>query len=119
MRKPGKQERQFHLSPAFLVSLSNPLFQVANPGVVVAGARNMYRMRSCLCASVLVFTISGLAVAQEAIDADVLLSGGLVVDGSGAEGAVGDVAIMDGEIVAVGKFPRGTIGQTIDCQGMI
>jgi N-acyl-D-aspartate/D-glutamate deacylase len=59
------------------------------------------------------------AAAQEKVDADILLAGGLVVDGSGAEGAVGDVAIRQGKIVAIGAFPRGTIGEVIDCQGMV
>lgn len=57
--------------------------------------------------------------AQQAVDADVLLVGGTIHDGSGAEGVVGDVAINDGKIVAVGKIVRGVIGQTIDCQGLI
>ena len=57
--------------------------------------------------------------AQNAVDADVLLSGGTIYDGSGGEGAIGDVAIKGGKIAAVGKFPRGEILRTIDCSGLV
>lgn len=59
-------------------------------------------------------------VAQDAaVDADIVLIGGTVFDGSGAEGGVGDVAIKDQKIVAVGKFRHGRILQRIDCQGLV
>jgi len=67
--------------------------------------------------------IAGTPPAQEpsprTVDADLLLSGGTVYDGSGAEGVVGDVAIAGGRIVAVGAFSTGRVGRTIDCQGLI
>src|SRR5687768_5348300 len=60
------------------------------------------------------------ASAQEKnIDADIVLSGGTIVDGTGAAAVTGDVALRDGRIVAVGSFKRGTVGQVIDCRGMI
>jgi N-acyl-D-amino-acid deacylase len=56
---------------------------------------------------------------QEAVNADILLSNGTMYDGSGGDGAVGDIAIKDGKIAAVGKFPRGEILRTIDCTGLV
>ncbi len=76
--------------------------------------------RLFVCVSLLcVLALPSVALAQQPIDADVLLIGGTLYDGTGADGVVGDLAINDGKIVAMGKFPRGTIGQTIDCQGLI
>lgn len=64
--------------------------------------------------------VAGLPVhAQQAVNADVLLAGGTIYDGTGADGVVGDVALRDGKIVAVGKFAHETIGQTIDCTNLI
>ena len=53
------------------------------------------------------------------VEADLLLRGGTIHDGSGAEPVVGDVAVRDGRIVAVGKVTPGTIGRTIDCRGLV
>ena len=49
-----------------------------------------------------------------AIKADLVLRGGTLVDGSGAEGAVGDLAIHAGKIVGVGKFEVESAGREID-----
>jgi N-acyl-D-aspartate/D-glutamate deacylase len=57
--------------------------------------------------------------AEAAVDCDVLLKGGLILDGSGAEGTLGDVAIRDERIVAVGDFQLGRAGRTIDCRGLV
>ncbi len=54
-----------------------------------------------------------------AIDADVVLRGGLIYDGTGAASVVGDVAIADGKIVAVGTFETAKVGREIDCKGLI
>lgn len=53
------------------------------------------------------------------VDADLLLRDGMIHDGSGAEPKIGDVAIRDGRIVAVGKVTPGKIGRTVQCQGMV
>lgn len=58
-------------------------------------------------------------VLRGAVDADLLLSGGSIHDGSGGAPVVGDVAVRDGRIVAVGKFEAGNVGGVIDCCGMI
>ena len=54
-----------------------------------------------------------------ALDADVLLRGGTIFDGSGAEGVKGDVAIRGRRIVAVGRFDVGKVGRSIDCVGLV
>ncbi|HUT57606.1 MAG TPA: D-aminoacylase [Phycisphaerae bacterium] len=53
------------------------------------------------------------------LDADLLLRGGTIHDGSGAEPVVGDVAVRDGRIVAIGEVTPGKAGRTIDCRGLI
>jgi N-acyl-D-aspartate/D-glutamate deacylase len=72
-------------------------------------------------ALVAILSLSGTrgAFAQQAVDADLLLEGGLLVDGSGAKGEVGDVAIADGKLVGVGKFKRGRVERVIDCNGLV
>jgi N-acyl-D-aspartate/D-glutamate deacylase len=63
---------------------------------------------------------AGLTSAQavEPVDADVLLAGGAILDGSGGPAVKGDIAIRGERIVAVGAFARGKIGRTIDCSGL-
>ena len=56
---------------------------------------------------------------QDPVDADVLLAGGTIYDGSGGDGMVGDVAIKDGKLAGIGKFPRGEILRAIDCAGLV
>lgn len=53
------------------------------------------------------------------IDADILLVGGTIIDGTGSPGMIGNVAIVGDQIVAVGKFEPGKIGRTIDCRELI
>jgi N-acyl-D-aspartate/D-glutamate deacylase len=53
------------------------------------------------------------------IDADILLMGGTIHDGSGEAPKIGDVAIRGDKIVAVGKFTTGKVGKTIDCASLI
>ncbi|NLE39271.1 MAG: D-aminoacylase [Pirellulaceae bacterium] len=59
------------------------------------------------------------AETDQPVDADLLLQGGTLYDGSGSEGLVGDVAIAGERIVAVGRFETGRVGRTIDCRGLI
>jgi hypothetical protein len=53
------------------------------------------------------------------LDADLLLRGGTIHDGSRAAPVVGDVAVRAGRIVGVGKVTPGKIGRAIDCRGMV
>ena len=54
-----------------------------------------------------------------ALEADVLLAGGTVIDGSGEAGRVRDIAIRGDRIIAVGKFDSDRALRTIDCTGLI
>ena len=49
---------------------------------------------------------------------DLVVRGGTVIDGSGGEPFVGDVAISDGKIAAIGAF-AGTGADEIDAAGRI
>lgn len=62
--------------------------------------------------------LSSIAVAQEPVNADLLLQSGTLFDGSGGDGVIGDVAIKGEKIVAVGTFKTGRVLLTIDCTGL-
>ena len=49
---------------------------------------------------------------------DVLIRGGLLLDGTGAPGQRGDVAICDGRIRAMGRDLPGTAAKLIDARGL-
>ena len=51
--------------------------------------------------------------------ADLLIRGGLIVDGTGGEPHVGDVALLDDRIVQVGGTFTGTAAETIDASGLV
>ena len=72
-----------------------------------------------LCLTAAFTAASAAAAVDAAVDADLLLRGGAIHDGSGAEPVVGDVAVRAGRIAAVGKFTPGKIGRSIDCRGLI
>ena len=50
---------------------------------------------------------------------DILITGGTLVDGSGAVRRRGDVGIKDGRIAAIGLFSKGTASQVIDVTGLV
>lgn len=60
-----------------------------------------------------------LPVQADPVDADWLLTGGTVVDGTGQPRVRADVAIRNQKIVAVGVFEPGSIAQEIDCRGLV
>ncbi len=55
----------------------------------------------------------------KAVEADVVLRGAILVDGTGQPGQVGDLAIRGDRIVAVGKFDVAGQPRVIDCTGLI
>jgi len=73
----------------------------------------------CILSAVLFLPLSSFAEQSSPLDADVLLAGGTIIDGTGSPGSAGDVAIVGDRIVAVGRFDLGKVGRTIDCRGMI
>lgn len=80
----------------------------------------MNTMPQCITALLVCLQVFATPVARaEPIEADVLLRGGTIYDGAGGEPLVGDVAIHDQKIVAVGKFETSQVGLTIDCTGKL
>lgn len=75
----------------------------------------MYLFRAVLALACL-WTLS--AGADEPVDADLLLKNGTLYRGDGLPGELGDVAVREGKIVAVGQFKLGQIGRTLDCEGL-
>ena len=53
------------------------------------------------------------------VEADVLLRGGLVHDGTGEPPFEANVAISGNRIVAVGQFASRVVARTIDCRGLV
>ena len=49
---------------------------------------------------------------------DILIRGGRVIDGSGGEGTLADLAIAGGRIAAIGNALRGPAGKTIEASGL-
>lgn len=69
--------------------------------------------------AVLAVVLSSLASNAIAIEADYVLTGGTIIDGSGEAGYVGDVAILGDQIVAVGEFTVEGDAERIDCTGLV
>lgn len=61
---------------------------------------------------------AGANAADTPVEATLVLRGGTIFVGDGSPGAVGDVAIKDGKIVAVGRFELGRVEQILDCTGL-
>lgn len=56
---------------------------------------------------------------MEAAGPDIVIHGGRIIDGTGNPWYVGDVAITDGRIVAIGKIPNGIAKRVIEANGMV
>jgi N-acyl-D-amino-acid deacylase len=61
----------------------------------------------------------GPAAEPAPVQADVIIRGAIVYDGSGRPGEVGDVAIKDDKVVAVGKFAVAGKPRILDAAGLI
>jgi N-acyl-D-aspartate/D-glutamate deacylase len=68
-----------------------------------------------LCPLLVCLLVSG----QPAVEADVVVRGATLYDGSGAAGVVGDVAVRGERIVAVGKFAVAGAPREIDGKGLV
>ena len=62
--------------------------------------------------------LSEAADTSKPIEADILLKGGTVIDGSGSKGKIGNVAIKGDKIVGVGSFRVKSVKQEINCEGL-
>lgn len=58
-------------------------------------------------------------IAGDAVACDILLAGGLIVDGTGSPGYVGDIAIQGDQIVAVGDFEVSGSPERINCESLV
>jgi len=56
---------------------------------------------------------------MEAAGPDIVIHGGHIIDGTGNPWYVGDIAITDGRIVAVGKIPGGIAKRVIEANGLV
>ena len=74
------------------------------------------------------FILTGLAVlllagcgpaGQDQSEFDILITGGMVVDGSGAPGVRADVGIRDGTIASVGDLGRASAARVIEATGLV
>ena len=50
---------------------------------------------------------------------DLILRDGSILDGTGAEGSTGSVAVAEGRIAALGDLDRATARSEIDCNGRV
>lgn len=62
---------------------------------------------------------SAMPAGGEPVEADLVLAGGTIVDGTGQKGYQGSVAVREGRIAAVGEFETAGSPKTIDCSGKI
>lgn len=65
------------------------------------------------------FAIADDAGKAKTVKADVVLLGGTIYDGSGKPGFVGNIAIRNDRIVAIGKFEAAPGALKIDCKGLV
>ncbi len=78
------------------------------------------KFRSVLAPAVVLLSLNFAGtLSADPVDADLVLRGGLLHDGSGAAPVVGDVAVKGDRIVAVGKFETGRVGLEVDCRGLV
>ncbi len=68
-----------------------------------------------------ILILSGVSCTPDSIDADFLIKGGTIIDGSGAESIVADLAIKDDRIVFIGNSDSITINAqtTVNAKGKI
>lgn len=71
-----------------------------------------------LLISVIALSMAAAAGGRDA-PLDVLITGGIVIDGSGAPGRTADVGIRDGKIVAVGDLKQSQSRSVLDVRGLV
>jgi N-acyl-D-aspartate/D-glutamate deacylase len=64
-------------------------------------------------------TLLALLAAADPVEADLVLKGGTVFDGTGRPGQVGDVAVKGDKVVAVGAFAVAGNPKVVDCAGLV
>src|ERR1044071_4360659 len=69
-----------------------------------------------------ILLIAPFTTAQQQMEAagpDIVIHGGRIIDGTGNPWYVGDIAITDGRIVAIGKIPGGIARRVIEAKGLV
>src|SRR5438270_1793342 len=95
-------------------------FLLVNTSFNLHGMRiRAFRASCCLIASFLAYTAAFAQQNMEAARPDIVIHGGRIIDGTGNPWYVGDVAIRDGRIVAIGKIPSGIAKRVIEANGMV
>jgi N-acyl-D-amino-acid deacylase len=78
------------------------------------------RLGSRLMTACLLFCIATAAQQNtEAAGPDIVIHGGRIIDGTGNPWYVGDIAITDGRIVALGKIAGGSARRVIEAKGLV
>jgi N-acyl-D-amino-acid deacylase len=75
-------------------------------------------MRSCLRYLIFVLIVSSGQIASADPPFDVIIKGGTLYDGTGAEGRITDIAIRGDRIAGVGDLANATAKTTIDARGL-
>jgi N-acyl-D-amino-acid deacylase len=78
-----------------------------------------FRASCCLFVFFLACTAAFAQSHMEAAGPDIVIHGGRIIDGTGNPWYVGDVAITDGRIVAIGKIPSAVAKRVIEANGMV
>ncbi len=75
-------------------------------------------MKRILAGIILILTVGWSAMGQRA-QFDLLIRGGRIVDGTGNPSFLGDVALRDGRVAAIGRLGNASATRTIDAQGLV
>ena len=74
---------------------------------------------TAIAVCILLTIIPATSLRAEPVDADLVLRGGTLFDGTGAAPMVADLAVKGDRIVAIGTFETGKVGLEIDCRGLV
>jgi N-acyl-D-amino-acid deacylase len=75
-------------------------------------------LRRTLLAIVAALSLAACAATENARRYDIIITGGTIYDGSGGAPVVGDVAIQDDRIAAIGDLSRASAEHIVDARGM-
>ena len=115
---PSPLRRQF--PETVLTETSEAMDAASGAAAPAANEGISLRLAFLPCWLVALSLVAGASQAAAApLDADLLLQGGTIHDGSGTEPVVADLAVREGRIVAIGKITPGKTGRIIDCRGLI
>lgn len=122
-RKSNHAQAHSHKERLFSPTRSvPPLLHRRRPELFFASLRLCVRSRlgwRRLAAAFLLIAFGAARGFAEPIDADLVLRGAALYDGTDAQPTVGDLAVKGDRIVAIGRFETGKIGLELDCRGLV